>query len=175
MQLQCRGFTSVCLLFDILLHAARRAMAAACRCPRGQQRFSNPLQKRPDPVPNHCGLYRGNPFSSFPRPPDKRERVAKTKERDKRKVHSREGPARPPRSPAPGPHFHPCLRPPWPWPSLPTLDSPPSYSPKTLPPPQQRHPSTAISALAPSGAPTRNPFPLSATAPGSGGPTPCTP
>ena len=31
----------VCLLFDISLHAARRAMPAACRCPRRQQRFSN--------------------------------------------------------------------------------------------------------------------------------------
>ena len=34
----------VCVLvFANPLHAARRAMAAACRCPRGLQRFSHPL------------------------------------------------------------------------------------------------------------------------------------
>ena len=39
--------------------------------------FLTPPTKRPDPVPNHCGLYWGNPFSSFPRPPNKREKAAK--------------------------------------------------------------------------------------------------
>ena len=40
-------------------------MAAACRCPLGQQPFTPPIT-RPDPVPNHYGLYWGNPFSSLP-------------------------------------------------------------------------------------------------------------
>ena len=47
------------LLFAIPLHAARRAMAAACRCPRRQQPIFPPL--KPNPVPNRVRVLSGLP------------------------------------------------------------------------------------------------------------------
>ena len=53
-----RCWWCVCnLVFAIPLHAARRTMAAACRCPRGQQRF---FPKKAHPVPNSLGVKPGH-------------------------------------------------------------------------------------------------------------------
>ena len=52
-----------------LLRAARRAMAATCRCTRRQQQiFSPPIQDRSSCL-NHCGPYWGNPVSCYHNPP----------------------------------------------------------------------------------------------------------
>ena len=55
----------VCLIFSISLHAARRAMAAACRYPSGQRRFSNtPLYDQN--LPRTTEGYTGATISPFP-------------------------------------------------------------------------------------------------------------
>ena len=59
-----RSHVCVALVFAIPLHAARRAMAAACRCPRGPQPIFLPLQRIQIPSPTTCALYWGNPFPS---------------------------------------------------------------------------------------------------------------
>ena len=59
-------------------------MAAACRRPRGQQRFLLPLA-RPNPISDYSELYWGIPTTYTLYPPDKRKDVTGTKERDKRK------------------------------------------------------------------------------------------
>ena len=74
----------VCLysFICIPLHAAQRAMAAARRCPHGQQRFSNTLHDQ-NPIPNHYGSYWGIPISFSPIPPEKivKDQGNKTKEK----------------------------------------------------------------------------------------------
>ena len=151
----------VCLEFAISLHAARRAMAAACRCPRGQQPFLHPhYMTRSCPQPLWVKL--GQPNLLLPRSARQRKGYQGNQKKRKERRPPRAGPARP-RSPALGPPPHPCPRRPWPWPTPPRPGSPLSCFLRTPPPPRQRHPSTATSALVPSGAPTRNPFLLSAT------------
>ena len=68
-----------CLVFAIPLHAARRAMAAACRCPRGQQPIFPPLNTRQILSPTTYESYRGSLISFPPVPPDK-EKTPETKE-----------------------------------------------------------------------------------------------
>ena len=62
----CRPARVCILVFSNPQHAARRAMAAACRCPRRQQRF---FQRKPTPSPTHWESNRGTPFSSPTKPP----------------------------------------------------------------------------------------------------------
>ena len=88
------------LVFANPLHEARRAMAAAL--------FSPPFK---DQVlsPTTMG-HTGEPLSPPPHhPPNKGEDIEKTKERDKGKIQSRAGPARPPRLPTLARHspYHP--------------------------------------------------------------------
>ena len=53
----------VCLVFPIPLHAARRAMAAACRCPYGQRAHfpAFTTHNDPGPVPNDMCVIPGLP------------------------------------------------------------------------------------------------------------------
>ena len=105
------SFFWVCV-FSIIsnpLHTARRAMEAACCCPRGQQQVFSPPIETEIPVPNHCGSYWGTPFSYYPNPPNKgkKGRQRWRKEKDKGKQQKRKqpkaGPARPPRPLSSGP------------------------------------------------------------------------
>ena len=101
----------VCLVFTISLPSRTAAL-------------SNTLNMTKILSPTTVG-HTGATLSPTQNRPTKRKDIKRTKERDKRKVHSRAGLASPPRCPALGPHLRPCLHPFWPWPPadarLPTL------------------------------------------------------
>ena len=74
--------TCVCILvFYNPQHAARRAMAAACRCPRGQQRF---FQRKSISSPTHWESNRGTRYSFSPTKPPRltKEQRIKVKGKD---------------------------------------------------------------------------------------------
>ena len=103
-----KAAVSVCILvFPIPLHAARRAMAAACRCPYGQRAHFSALKPTNQiPPPTTCALYRGCPISFSPWPEDKRKEKAAPKTRRKKRQDPPSTPT--PRSPSP-PHLGPTL------------------------------------------------------------------
>ena len=86
------GFAhSVFSIISNPLHAARRAVAAARRCPRGQQQIFSPPIETEVFAPSHCGSYWGPQFSYYPNSPNQRKRKGgrseekeRTKERNKR-------------------------------------------------------------------------------------------
>ena len=142
-----------------LLRAARRAMAATCRCPRRQQQiFSPPIQDRSSCL-NHCGPYWGNPISYYPGTAEQRKGKSEAKEKEqkkeKREMQSRAGPARPPRLLNPGPPLRPCLHPALP--SQTTPYSPPSCPPGTLELLWWPPPSTTTSPMVPLSSATCSP------------------
>ena len=67
-------------LFSIPFHA-RRAMAAASRCPRGQQPIFLPLNTRQILSPTTYESYRGSLISFPPFPPDRRKRQRHPRQR----------------------------------------------------------------------------------------------
>ena len=99
------------LVFANPLHAARRAMAAAFCCPRGQQRFSHPPLKT-ESYPQLLWVILGQPYLLLPiicwtKERRQHKQRKETKERNKGKIQPRAGPARPPRLPTPARHS-PC-------------------------------------------------------------------
>ena len=125
---------TVCVLSIISnpLHAARRAMAAAYRCPCGQQQIFSPPIETEISVPNHCGSYWGTPFSYYPNPSNKKEKRVQLKKRkgQRKRKQLKAGPAHPPRPLSSGPPPRPCPHPSLP--SQPTPCTPPSCPPDTL-------------------------------------------
>ena len=87
----------VFLVFADPLHTARRAMVVACRCPHGQQRFSNTPNMTEYLSPTTEGHTGASLAPIRSKPPDKKRGKNMTKEINKGKRQPRAGLARPPR------------------------------------------------------------------------------
>ena len=81
-----RSRLCVCMSFIFIsLHAARRAMAAACRCPRGQQPVRHPHYKTRT-CPQPLWVILGHPSLLLPKTVRQKERILKRQRKgDKRK------------------------------------------------------------------------------------------
>ena len=84
-------------LFTIPLHAAVRAMAAACRCPRGQQPIFPAFKT--NPVPNRVRILAGLPDLLPPMTARQKKRRGRTRTQTKEKKKKGQNPPRPLYSP----------------------------------------------------------------------------
>ena len=74
----------VCLVFSISLHAARRAMTAACRCPCGRRPFLHPRYMTMS-CPQPLWVILGLPHLLLPKPPDRKKGIRKDKGKRQKK------------------------------------------------------------------------------------------
>ena len=124
------------LLFSIPLHAARRAMAAACRCPRGQQPIFAPL--RLNPVSNDIRVISGLPYL-LPPISAKEKSDTRKPEQNRDKQPNRQTDL-PPRGPSTLPSLPRWARPSPQPPSRPPLPPPGRPGPRLREAPGQRPP-----------------------------------